>query len=175
MNKRRRLRNALADLVLVLGAVVTLAAPAAASSPPCWTTSCLGHDPAILGCPSSTVTSSDATLNGAVLAILWNKCSVLCKAIWSSAELTQAAIKVGDALYVKITTTGSAGKTETMCFPGPGNKGWQEEDCAGFPNDGYCCSGFPYTDLVDGAKTTYSEVDVTGPDKLIIASAFTQQ
>ena len=62
-----------------------------------------------------------------------------------------------------------------MCFPGPSCKGWRGEGCAGFPNDGYCRGGFPYTGMADGAKVTFSEADVTNASKQIIAGNFARQ
>jgi hypothetical protein len=173
MQKRHKLPSTLAALVLTLGAAVVMAAPASAAG--CSGVTCIGHDPDVEGCASSSITSAAAYSGSTKLANLWNKFSAACDANWSSAQLTSAAINSGDRLFVEITTIDRNGNEDFMCYPGPDNTGNTLESCWGYPNYGYCCAGYPYTDMVDGYRVTQSEVDVMDADGNLIATAKTTQ
>jgi hypothetical protein len=172
MSYRHVLLGVIGALVLIMGTMVTGvtgASPAYAGN--CTGTTCIGHDPDAEGCPSSSITSAAAYSGATKLATVWNKYSVPCNTNWASAQLTTAAINDGYTLYDEVYTWDKNGTFESMCFPGPDNTGLNPEGCTNWPRSGYCCSGYPYTDMVWGATTTYADVFVINSSGTIVASA----
>lgn len=134
----------------------------AATTAPCWETTCDGKDPYSLGCDASIheistyvyaySTSTGAKLSNTPIGKVWNDYSYTCHANWAQGEINYSVDPYLYKFTVKIQDQDSP--VETQCYP----------DGCPVPG-GYGGNGIvAWTNMVDGTTWATASVSGTGCD-----------
>jgi hypothetical protein len=170
--KHRLARLTVAIALLAAGGTASMLSATAASAASCSGFSCHGYDPVAEGCSTTSTTTAYASSGGVTYATLWNRYSAGCKANWSRAELTSAAISAGYTMLVLADTSDSRGNYEDMCWPGPNNNVGALNESCGNPYGG---SSIAYTDMVDGTNTADAYVYIYNSSGNLVTYAVSSQ